>query len=395
MKDYYAILKIEVSAEAEEIKTAFRKMALKYHPDRNKSADAVDQFNQIQKAYEVLSDPARRRIYDQKLDLSQHTGIPVQDIEVDPFLMSAPIEMTLGKQHVKLGEPFTLSFRCPSLVEQFKLGGLQHFEIVREARNNISISNRWVTEVHYVIKALREGVYDIGPATAIGSHRKFRSGRVRVKVQGEYRPPERSFLHKYYPIPLIMVIIGFPMLFLYNINKYGIKQPDGPGSYRTVPEAPLFYDQLETGTQPYAGQVLEQPVNEANFNHLLVTNKRKRDVVILLFNVNTRLVTRQVYIRGNDQYLIDAIPNGKYEIDILSGYNWSKTTAFDRYQLMGNFTFGPHFEVVGSSRINYLFWQTIEEGQLYYSSYTLTLKESKTDKRLTYFISKDSMHIKL
>ena len=55
-KDYYAILGVGKNATEDELKKAYRKMALKYHPDKNKDPDAEDKFKEIAEAYEVLSD---------------------------------------------------------------------------------------------------------------------------------------------------------------------------------------------------------------------------------------------------------------------------------------------------------------------------------------------------
>ncbi|KYH38327.1 MAG: molecular chaperone DnaJ [Candidatus Bathyarchaeota archaeon B23] len=63
-KDYYRILGVDRNATQEEIKRAFRRLALKYHPDRNKSPDAEERFKEISEAYAVLSDPEKRRQYD-------------------------------------------------------------------------------------------------------------------------------------------------------------------------------------------------------------------------------------------------------------------------------------------------------------------------------------------
>ncbi|HIK09647.1 MAG TPA: J domain-containing protein [Oscillatoriaceae cyanobacterium M33_DOE_052] len=65
-KDYYAILGINKGANAEEIKKAYRRLARKYHPDMNPgNAQAEAKFKEISEAYEVLSDPDKRRKYDQ------------------------------------------------------------------------------------------------------------------------------------------------------------------------------------------------------------------------------------------------------------------------------------------------------------------------------------------
>lgn len=64
-KDYYAILNLSRGASDDEIKKAYRKLALKYHPDKNKSPEAEEKFKLIAEAYEVLSDKRKRDLYDQ------------------------------------------------------------------------------------------------------------------------------------------------------------------------------------------------------------------------------------------------------------------------------------------------------------------------------------------
>ena len=64
-KDYYGILGVEPSAGDAEIKTAYRRLARKYHPDVSKEAGAEDKFKAVNEAYEALRDPAKRKAYDQ------------------------------------------------------------------------------------------------------------------------------------------------------------------------------------------------------------------------------------------------------------------------------------------------------------------------------------------
>lgn len=64
-RDYYEVLGVQKGAPAQEVKSQYRKLALKFHPDRNKSAEAAEHFKEISEAYAVLSDPEKRGLYDQ------------------------------------------------------------------------------------------------------------------------------------------------------------------------------------------------------------------------------------------------------------------------------------------------------------------------------------------
>ncbi|XP_048062947.1 dnaJ homolog subfamily B member 1b isoform X1 [Megalobrama amblycephala] len=75
-KDYYSVLGIQKGASDDEIKKAYRKQALKYHPDKNKSPSAEEKFKEIAEAYDVLSDPKKKDIYDRFGEEGLKGGIP-------------------------------------------------------------------------------------------------------------------------------------------------------------------------------------------------------------------------------------------------------------------------------------------------------------------------------
>ena len=64
-RDYYEVLGVSKSTPPDEIKQQYRKLALKFHPDRNKSSEAPEHFKEISEAYGVLSDPEKKQVYDQ------------------------------------------------------------------------------------------------------------------------------------------------------------------------------------------------------------------------------------------------------------------------------------------------------------------------------------------
>ena len=74
-RDYYVVLSISKNATKSEIKSAFRKLAMKYHPDHNKYINTEEDFKEIREAYEVLVDDEKRKKYDQygHQDLNQGT----------------------------------------------------------------------------------------------------------------------------------------------------------------------------------------------------------------------------------------------------------------------------------------------------------------------------------
>ncbi|MFA6533250.1 MAG: DnaJ C-terminal domain-containing protein [Patescibacteria group bacterium] len=88
--DYYETLGISKGASEQEIKTAYRRAALKWHPDRNKTSEAGAKFKEVTKAYEVLSDPKKKEMYDQYGESAFNRGGPGnpgagQSYESNPF----------------------------------------------------------------------------------------------------------------------------------------------------------------------------------------------------------------------------------------------------------------------------------------------------------------------
>eukprot|EP00300_Choanocystis_sp_HF-7_P037328 c53420_g1_i1.p1 GENE.c53420_g1_i1~~c53420_g1_i1.p1 ORF type:complete len:356 (+),score=67.05 c53420_g1_i1:53-1120(+) len=84
-RDLYDILAVSKDATETDIKKAYKKQALKYHPDRSKEPNATEMFKQVAEAYEILSDPEKRQIYDQYGEAALKGGIPQSQDGSVPF----------------------------------------------------------------------------------------------------------------------------------------------------------------------------------------------------------------------------------------------------------------------------------------------------------------------
>lgn len=96
-KDYYQVLQLSPSATVLEIRKAYRKLALEFHPDRNPSAQAATLFVMIQEAYDVLSNPLERKKYDQSRFTGQLSGRRIATTVAEIRLMSEELVQRIKK----------------------------------------------------------------------------------------------------------------------------------------------------------------------------------------------------------------------------------------------------------------------------------------------------------
>jgi curved DNA-binding protein len=153
MTDYYSVLGIKKGSSDDDIKKAYRKQAMKYHPDRNEGdAKAESKFKDISEAYAVLSDKKKRREYDQFGSEGFHQKFSQEDIfrdfDVNDILRGFGFGSNQGNPFQgRGGNPFQRprpeNVKPPTLIKELSIG---FEEAALGAQRNISISRNGVVE---------------------------------------------------------------------------------------------------------------------------------------------------------------------------------------------------------------------------------------------------------
>jgi molecular chaperone DnaJ len=141
IENYYKILEVSRDASEDEIKRSYRKLALKYHPDKNPSGDkfAESKFKEIVDAYHVLSDKNRRTIYDYDLSKGyrkpRHSSTSGRPAEKAPEKPKAPEPVT----HLTILKQLTRIRKQVETVSNKRK--LKHAELFKALNNALSLSN--------------------------------------------------------------------------------------------------------------------------------------------------------------------------------------------------------------------------------------------------------------
>jgi DnaJ-class molecular chaperone len=186
-RDFYEVLGVKKAATAAEIKSAYRKMALKYHPDKNKAADSEQKFKEINEAYQVLSDAKKRQAYDQfgHAAFDPASGMGGRGGAGGPFggFQQGPFTWTYTTgQGGQQGQGMDFDFGDPfEIFEQFFGGG---FSQARRARYGIAID--FMEAVNGVTKEVmiegKKHSVKIPPGANDGTRLRFENFDITVEV---------------------------------------------------------------------------------------------------------------------------------------------------------------------------------------------------------------------
>ena len=190
-KDYYQILGLSKNSTPEEIKKAYRKLALEYHPDRNKTKEAEEKFKEVTKAYEILSDPQKKQAYDQfgaaAFEQGAGQGGPFGGgfggQQYGPFSYTYTTNSDQNFDFGGFSDPF-------EIFEQFFGGGGSPFTR-RERHPVYSITISFMEAVHGVAKKVsiegKNQTIKIPKGVDDGSRIRFDKYDIMVRVQADAR----------------------------------------------------------------------------------------------------------------------------------------------------------------------------------------------------------------
>jgi curved DNA-binding protein len=197
-KDYYKIMGVPKDVDAQAIKKAFRKLALKYHPDKNpNNKEAEARFKEINEAYEVLSDPQKRAKYDQigqSYQQWQHRGGQQGGFDWSQWMGGAPGGVRV--EYGNAGDPFSEFFQSIFGGSPFgggagRAGNMDIEELLRGAnrqRNPRSRSRDLTTEVDITLEEAYHGTTRLiskeGRRLQVRIPAGARTG-TRVRIAGE------------------------------------------------------------------------------------------------------------------------------------------------------------------------------------------------------------------
>lgn len=342
MVNYYQILGVETTATMVEVKAAFRRLALLYHPDRNEDAKAVEKFTMVQKAYEVLSNKDSRLHYDLQLQLKT-VGLGGQPSQGPTLFITDRIWMKVSRKRVKPGETFSVIIRTYRRFNEPVLQGKEQFEQVNHYSQVIMIQERPMREVLYVFRTHREGVFSIGPARIRQGQYEYVSGSAEIEVNADAHP---MVLPSKKAVVVLMVafftFLSFALTFDYFVRKerervYQLRKLQQQAEQAEHSKA-LSVQSLKTGSSPYEEYYGKSAYDADIFHKVQVVNNFGIDAIVLLQNVDNGKIIRNHYLKGRDTLVMGEIPPGNYRIKAEVGVDWNRDLLSDGGKIKGNFS---------------------------------------------------------
>lgn len=397
MKDYYTILGINKNATLSEIKTAYRKLAMKFHPDLN-SGDIFfeNMFRELKDAYETLSDPQKRAQYDavikSKVDANGPYHASTVQNEQEPEKLVKDIISNLRQIVNQLKEVPKVEINFKPISEYLdrilvgEIRNLYQLIPIKQKRefifNAISLlkffeqdqRNKYVIQLVIIAGTDNQLIEEIYEKLNTESLKQKEKDKIRFSVLKWMLAGIVAF------ISTIYFISG-----TYNNSKNSLPSETDIIKHKNEAKS-KFYDneflrvkktskwkgnQLKTGDSPY-NHHFGKGIYDKNYkNKIIIHNGHDRDVVVCLARSNSsgsEKVIRNEYIRAGESFEMTMIPNGTYYLKSFFGNDWNPDTLF-MDEIRGFFENDISF----SKSDDYSDLLRIEQNNDHYSVYEITL----------------------
>ncbi len=319
MKNYYQILGINNGADIEQIKTAYRKSAQKFHPDKNNGDKYFEErFKEVLEAYEVLSNLVKRKEYDNKLN-------------------NMPYEK---KDHVKTSSSYTNYQTQNTKHEKEKPKGRNVLPKLSKQTRNIVVVILIILPIIGFIANSFTGLFTILAIyfllfTFIGTIAEFPNVSVGMFLFGIFGAPTGILF-------LLYQIFLFATTPTNNtgVTNYSVKQDyELSDSATTVVNSSTttnFIKDTDSTIEEYSkykGNQLKNGASPLNIcfgkgkfsgqSYITFENSNASDAVVCLVNYQTNETIRNEYIKAGDSYTMRKIPTGVYFLKVYYGNDWN------------------------------------------------------------------------
>jgi hypothetical protein len=352
VKDYYQILGLDPNCSENEIKIAYKKLAIKFHPDKNQGDKFfLEMFKEVQEAYYVLGDPTKRKAYNNKINSQTQTYNQPTYRKPEP---SEPRPQYEPKKSNREQKEF------PEIILTILSELIQHPIIL------IAI----IISIVGVINTIKKPKYS---KTYISSVSYSSSSAFDYKKEQERLRTEKGL---YYIDPKTGERVINPKTGeWYLVDEYARLSNTKP--VLTLKDKEIL-NQLKTGDSPYDNYFGKGVYDKNYHNELKIINNDETDVIVCLTEYkNKKRTIRNEYIRKNESFSMTNIPNGTYFIKTFSGNHWNPDVLMFDGKLKGFFETDIGYSKSDRQEDLLVMRQRNEDDGIRYSVHTITLHKVK------------------
>lgn len=356
MKDYYKILGININATTIDIKKSYRKLAIKYHPDKNNnSKESEEIFKKISEAYEVLSNKEKRRDYDSQYHYKDNSKKEKKEDNKQEYKPKEEVVtpqtflITFQNLKNKLNNINAENINQNSLFENIKnILNQQNLNFLI-SKNSYEINNQIIDEVlnccillHYdYIKLLEPTLVKLAGSDNQKIIKIYEFAK-RRKRKSQLNDVITFIKEKY-------ILLGFISIFLISIfnNQSNNKTENNQTNNINKVKDSLIalgwkIEKMENGEMLNC-YGLENQI-EITKNNLDIKVGNNSDVVIKLINFENDKCIRNVYIKSDSNYIIKNIPEGIFYLKIAYGKDWISKSFNSDFSCYGKFLTNAVYE---------------------------------------------------